>query len=119
LGDQLEESFDSDRNIVRIRRFRNGSSDNLSKGLINSVECRAKQYLIYKLTAVNVVANEDLGPQLWLATFDEIAGLLLEHRVVVGDSNKLIVAESFGVRDVRQVRVPCFAELSDDEGSYN
>ena len=75
-----------------------------------------KQYLIYELTAVNVVANEDLGPQLRLATFDEIAGLLLEHRVVVGDSNKLIVAESFGVRDVRQVRVPCFAELSDDEG---
>jgi hypothetical protein len=43
---------------------------------------------------VNIAANEGLGPQLRLATFNEITSLLLEHHVVIGDSNKLIVAES-------------------------
>jgi hypothetical protein len=41
------------------------------------------------------MANEDLNPQLRLATFNKIASLLLEHRGVVGDSNKFIVTESF------------------------
>jgi hypothetical protein len=44
---------------------------------------------------VNIAANEDLGSQLRLTTFNEIASLLLEHCVVIGDSNKFIVAESF------------------------
>jgi hypothetical protein len=43
---------------------------------------------------VNIASNEDLGPQLRLATFNEIASLLLEHRAVVGDSNRSLVAES-------------------------
>ena len=42
-------------------------------------------YLIDELTTVEIVGNKDLGPQLWLATFDKITGLLLKHRVVVGD----------------------------------
>jgi hypothetical protein len=64
-----------------------------SRGLMNSVECKAEA--IPELTAVNIAANEDLGPQPRLETFNEIVSLLLEHRVVVGDSNKFIVTESF------------------------
>ena len=56
--------------------------------IVSNVE--QKQYLIYELTA-----NEDLGPQLRLTTFNEIVSLLLEHRVVMGDGNKFIVIESF------------------------
>src|SRR6266852_3289263 len=87
-----KKGFGCDRNI-RIRKFRKGSSDNLSRGLMNSVECKAEA--IPELMAVNIAANEDLGPQPRLETLNEIVSLLLEHRVVVGDSNKFIVKESF------------------------
>jgi flagellar biosynthesis component FlhA len=44
-------------------------------------------HLINKLTAVNIVVHEDLGPQIRLATFDKVASLLLEHRVIIRDRN--------------------------------
>jgi hypothetical protein len=71
-------------------------------------------YLINELAAMEVVGNKNLGPQLWLATFDKITRLLLEHRVVVGDSNELVVTETFGIRNIRQIGVSGLAELSDN-----
>jgi hypothetical protein len=64
---------------------------------------------------VEVVRNEDLSPQLRLATLDEITSLLLEHRVVVGNGNKLIITKAFCIGNICQVWVSGFAELSNDE----
>jgi hypothetical protein len=63
---------------------------------------------------VEVVRYKDLGPQLWLVTFDKITSLLLEHRVVVGDGNELIT-KAFGIRNIRQVRVSGLTELPDNQ----
>jgi len=49
---------------------------------------------------MDIVRNEDLSPEIGLTTFDEVASLLFEHRVVVGDSNELVVAKTFGVGNV-------------------
>lgn len=62
---------------------------------------------------MHVVSDKNLGPKLRLTALDKITSLLLEHRVVVGDSDQLVVTESFGIRDVCQVRIASFAELSD------
>jgi hypothetical protein len=64
---------------------------------------------------VEVVRYKDLGPQLWLATFDKITGLLLEHRVVIGNGNELIITKAFGIRNIRQVRVSGLTELPDNQ----
>jgi len=61
---------------------------------------------------MEVVGNKNLGPQLWLATFNKITRLLIEHRVVVGDSYELVVTETFGIR---QIGVSGLAELSDNQ----
>ena len=47
-----------------------------------------------------IVTNKDLGPKLRLTAFNEVTGLLLKHGVVVGDNNKLVIAESLGVGNV-------------------
>lgn len=65
---------------------------------------------------MNVVGDEDLCPKLGLATLDEVSRLLLEHGVLVRDSNEFIVAEALRVRDVREVRIASLTELADDKG---
>ncbi len=72
-------------------------------------------YLVDKLATMNVVADKNLGPQLWLTTLDEITSLLLEHRVLVGDSNELVVAEALCVCNVGKVGVTLLTELSNYE----
>lgn len=69
-------------------------------------------YLVDKLTTMNILGNKDLCPKLWLSAFNQVTSLLLEHGVVVGNDNKLIVTEPFRIRNVGQVRVPRLAELS-------
>jgi len=64
---------------------------------------------------VEIVGHQDLGPQFGLATFDEITSLLLEHRVVIGDSNELVVTKAFGIRNIRQVGVWGLAEFPDNQ----
>ena len=64
---------------------------------------------------MNVITNENLGPKLWLTTLDEITSLLLEHRVLVGDGNELIIAEALSVCNVSQIRVALLAELSNNK----
>jgi hypothetical protein len=56
-----------------------------------------------------------LGPEIGLTTFDEVAGLLFEHRIVVGDSNELVIAKAFGVGNVGKVRIPSLAEFANNQ----
>jgi hypothetical protein len=55
--------------------------------------------------------DEHLCPEIRLAAFNQVTGLLFEHGVVICDGNKLVITESFGVGNVRQVRILCLAEL--------
>lgn len=64
---------------------------------------------------MDIALDENLGPKVGLTTLDEVSRLLLEHRVIVRDGNKLVVAETFSISDVCQVRVSCLTELSDDQ----
>ena len=73
-------------------------------------------YLINELTMVEIVRNKHLEPQLRPATFDEITRLVFKHRVVVGDGDELVITKALGICDVRQIRVPGLAKLSDNQG---
>lgn len=64
---------------------------------------------------MNVLRGENLRPKLGLATLDQVAGLLLEHRVLVRNGDQLIVTEALSVRDIRKVRVASLAEFADYE----
>jgi len=64
---------------------------------------------------VNVVGHEDLCPKLRLTALNKIASLLLEHRILIGDSNELIITEPFRICNIRKVRVPGLAELADNK----
>ena len=71
--------------------------------------------LVNELTAMNVIGLENLCPEFKLTALNKVPSLLLEHRVVIGDADELLVAESLGVRDVRKVRVARFAEFTNNE----
>jgi len=64
---------------------------------------------------VNVIVDKNLSPKLRLATFHKVPSLLLEHRVVVGDRDKLIITEPLRIGNVGKVRIPSLTELPDDE----
>jgi hypothetical protein len=40
---------------------------------------------------VDIVLNEDLGPKLGLTALDKVACLLLEHGIVIGYGDELLV----------------------------
>ena len=44
-----------------------------------------------------IVTNENLGPKVWLAALDEIMRLLLEHGIIVGNSDELIIAKTLHI----------------------
>ena len=94
-----EESLDGGRDIVGVGALGQCGSHNL----------------VDELTAVSVVGTKDLSPEVELTTADEVASLLLEHRVLVRDVDELIVAEALSVRNVREVRVASLAELANNE----
>ena len=56
-----------------------------------------------------------MSPKLKLTTLDKIPRLLLEHRVLVGDGDELIIAEALSVCNVSQIRVALLAELSNNK----
>ena len=68
--------------------------------------------LVDELATVNIVVNKDLSPKLGLATLNEVPSLLLEHRVIIGDGNQLVVAEALSICDVREVRIASLAEFA-------
>ncbi len=63
------EGLDGSRDIVGVGRFGDGS----------------RSHLLDKLAAVNVVRGKHLRPEVELTSLDEVASLVLEHGVVVGD----------------------------------
>jgi hypothetical protein len=67
------------------------------------------------LTTIHVVPNKNLRPKLWLTTPYKVTSLLFEHRVLVGDCNKFVIAESFGISNVREIRITLLAELANYE----
>jgi hypothetical protein len=71
--------------------------------------------LIDQLATVNVVCNKDLRPQLGNTTLDQIARLLFEHGVLIGDRNQLLVAETLGIRNVCEVGIAGLAEFTDNK----
>ena len=69
-------------------------------------------YLVNKLMMMNILRDKDLYPKLLLSSFNQVMSLLLEHGVVVGNDDKLVVAEPFSIHNVGQVRVLRLTELS-------
>ena len=65
---------------------------------------------------MDVVRLKDLSPKVRLTPLDEVPPLLLEHRVFIGDRNKLVVTEALCVRDVGEIWIPLLAEFADDQG---
>ena len=49
---------------------------------------------------MDIVMNENLGPQVWLTALDKISSLLLEHGVVVGNRDQFVVAKTFGISNI-------------------
>jgi len=71
--------------------------------------------LVNKLAAVLVLGVEDVGPEVAVATLDEVACLLLEHGVFVGHGNQLNVALATLVGNESEVRVALLAVLANGE----
>ena len=63
-------------------------------------------YLVDNLTTINILGNAQSS------AFNQVTSLLLEHGVVVGNDDELVVAEPFSIRNVGQVRVSRLIELS-------
>lgn len=62
---------------------------------------------------MDVVRDKDLRPEFGLPPSNEIPSLLLEHRVLIGDRDELVVAEALRIGDVRKIGVTLLAELAD------
>jgi hypothetical protein len=64
---------------------------------------------------VHVVLIENKVPDLRIRTVKEIAGLRLEHSVLVCDVDQLEIILTLLVSDVRKIWVPLLAVLSDNQ----
>jgi hypothetical protein len=64
---------------------------------------------------VHVIRLQNLSPEFRLTPFNEIPSLLLEHRILVGNGNELVVTEALCIRNVRQIRITSFTELPNNE----
>lgn len=64
---------------------------------------------------MGVIRHENLSPELRLAALDKVPCLLLEHRVLIGNRNELVVAEALSIRNVRKVWIALLAELADNQ----
>jgi len=76
---------------------------------------RLNTNLVGQLTPVVVVWIENLSPEFQSPSFDEMPSLLLEHRVVVGHRDELLIAEAFCICNIGQRRIALLAVLSDDQ----
>lgn len=81
----------------------------------NNLCLRKFYHLINKLTAVDIIVDKHLGPEILLAAFGQIPGLLFERGIIVGGRDELAVAEAFSISNVCKVRVACFTELANYE----
>jgi hypothetical protein len=72
-------------------------------------------YLVDQLATVHVAWDKNLRPQLRNTTLDQVACLLLEHRVLVRDRNQLLIAEALGICNVRKIGVASLAEFTNEK----
>jgi hypothetical protein len=49
---------------------------------------------------MDIVMNENLGPKVGFTALDEISGLLLKHRVIIGNRDEFVVAKTFGISNI-------------------
>ena len=56
-----------------------------------------------------------MGPKIQLAALDEVSSLMFEHRVVVGDRDELLVAETFSIRNEREIWIALLAVFPNNE----
>jgi len=56
-------------------------------------------HLVNEPMTMYILVDKDLCPKLWLMTFHQIMSLSFQHRVIIGDCNKLIITEAFGIGD--------------------
>jgi hypothetical protein len=61
-----------------------------------------------------IVTNENLGPKVWLAALDEIMRLLLEHGIIVGNSDELIIAKTLHICSINKIRITHFIGFSNN-----
>lgn len=71
-------------------------------------------YLIDELTTMFIVLLKNVGPQGVLTTTNEVASLMLEHAVLIGDMDQLIVALALLVTNVGKVRITFLAVFANE-----
>lgn len=111
-----QEGLDGDGDIIWVRTLRQSGCDDL--GCSSILEWEAQKImsnLVNQSTPVHVIRLKNLSPEIRLATFHEVSRLLLEHRILVGNSNQLLITESFGIGDICQVRITGFAEFTNNK----
>jgi len=112
----LQEGLDGERDVIGVCALWQSSGNDLDSP---SVESRGigmgPAHLVNESTTVDVVRGKNLSPELQLTALYKVARLLLEHRVVVRDSNELVIAETLGIRNVRKVRITSLAEFTDNQ----
>ena len=62
---------------------------------------------------MNAIGNQNLRPKIQLTTLDKVAGLMLEHAVLVGNGDEFLITEALSIRNVGKVRVTFLAVLAD------
>ena len=71
--------------------------------------------LVDQGTTMEIVLDKNLRPEIKFTTLHKIARLLLEHRILIGDRNQFLVTETFGIRDIRQVRITSLTETTNNK----
>ena len=65
--------------------------------------------MVDKLASVDILRNEHLGPEIKLTALHKVTRLLLEHRVIIRDSNEFVITEALRIGNVRQVWITLLA----------
>lgn len=64
---------------------------------------------------MHIILSKHGRPQLELSPFNQVASLMLEHRVLICDGNELLIAEAFCICNISKVRISLFAVFADNE----
>ena len=90
----------------------------MGRGSVNTqsnILAARKSYLVDQSATMDVVWLKNLSPKISLTPLDKVPRLLLEHRVLIGDRNELVITEALCVRNVGKVWIPLLAEFADDQ----
>ena len=108
--------MDGNGDIVRVSAFWQDGGDNLKLvSALSGATAIREPHLINEGTTVDIALLKDLGPKIRLTPLDEVPRLLLEHRILVGDRDKLVVAEALCIRNVGEIWIPLLTEFTDNQ----